>query len=193
MKKIDLRNFLYHGIVDWLNYDNGCIRDDLCLDKLDSILKHRFIYRPCDFKIYGIKHNDLSNPYTYYFTFLACHPESGFAKRFKKDIKDDNGFMVATSYSNLGLLFSPELLDELKICSEAFCDKEIVFEDNISLDKYGVGIYVNPLNINNASYQVIRDLIVKYDYKFNIFSIYDGLEIQALDEEKIRVRKLYIK
>ncbi|MCM1052527.1 MAG: hypothetical protein NC483_00930 [Ruminococcus sp.] len=43
MKKIDLRSYLYHGIVDWLNYDNGNTKESFCLNKLESILQSRFI------------------------------------------------------------------------------------------------------------------------------------------------------
>ncbi|MCM1052528.1 MAG: hypothetical protein NC483_00935 [Ruminococcus sp.] len=100
---------------------------------------------------------------------------------------------MATSYASFGLLFNSILLDELKISEESFCDKEIVLEDNVSLDEYGVGIYINPLGENENSYQVIRALIERYNYDFDIYSTFDGMAIQSLEEEKARVRSLHIK
>lgn len=193
MEILDIKNCLYHGIVDWLNHDKNISRESLCLDKLDSILETRFIIRPCDFKKFGIKHNDTANVYTHYFTFLACSSESTYASRFKKDIQDDNGYMVATSYSNFGILFDPRLLGELTISDTSFCDREIVLEDNISIDKYGIGIYINPLNVGEDCFQIIRTLIKKRNYAFNIVSIFDGVPIESLTEEKDRVKRLAFK
>lgn len=190
---VDIKNCLYHGIVDWLNYDKNISRENLCLDKLDSILEKRFIVRPCDFKTFDIKHNDIANPYTYYFTFLACSPESIYADRFKKDIKDDNGYMVATSYSRFGILFDPRLLDDLIISGVSFCNQEIVIEDNISIDKYGLGIYVNPLEISDNCLRIIKELIKKHEYNFDIVSVFDGTTIGSLSEEKDRTRRLLLK
>ena len=87
MKNLDIKNYLYHGIVDWKNYNNGKSRYNFCLDKFESILQCRYIYRPCNFKKYGITHCDCANLYTYYFTFVACHPSSIYASRFKKNNK----------------------------------------------------------------------------------------------------------
>lgn len=193
MEKLDIKNCLYHGIVDWLNYDKNISREDLCLNKLDSILENRFIIRPCDFKKFGIKHNDTANPYTYYFTFLACSSESVYASRFKKDIKDDNGYMVATSYSKFGILFDPRLLDELTISDISFCDKEIVIEDNISIDQYGIGIYINPLDMSENCLQIIKELIKKHKYNFDVVSVFDGTIIESFTEKKDRAKGLSLK
>lgn len=193
MKQLDMNNYLYHGIIDWVNYDKDYFQEDLCLDKLESILRHRFIYRPCDFQKLGISHNDTANPYTYYFTFLACSPKSIYASRFKKDIKDDNGYMVATLYSRFGILLNPKLLEELTISDVSFCDNEIVLEDNISLDKYGIAIYINPLSISDNCFEAIKRLIKKYNYEFDIVSVFDGTIIELFNEEKNGVKRLRLK
>lgn len=193
MGNIDIRNCLYHGIVDWENYDSKVFRESVCLDKLENILEKRFIVRPCDFRKFGISHRDTANPYTYYLTFLACSPESIYASRFKKDIQDDNGYLVATSYSNFGVLFDPRLLDELPISESSFCDREIVVEDNISLDTYGVGIYVNPFGVTEAGFENIKTMLKGNDYDFSVVSVYDGAVITSLDEEKERVQRLSLK
>lgn len=185
MKKIDVKFYLYHGIVDWQNYNNGKFRQNFCLAKFESILKCRYIYRPCDFKKYGITHGDCANPYTYYFTFVACHSDSIYASRFKKEIKDDNGYDVATNYAKFGFMLTPKLLDELAICNNTFCDKEIVIEDNISIDEYGVAIYINPLYINDNACAIIAGLLKKYNYSFNIINILDGSVIKSVNEEQI--------
>lgn len=190
MKNLDIKNYLYHGIVDWENYNNDKCRLDFCLDKLESILHSRYIYRPCDFQKYGITHNDCANLYTYYFTFAACHSDSIYASRFKKDIKDDNGYAVATDYAKFGILLDPKLLDELVVSDDAFCDKEIVIEDNISIDKYGVAIYINPLYINMEVCQMIAKLLQKYKYTFNIINILDGSVIKSIDKKQILVKTL---
>ena len=190
MQNLDMKNYLYHGIVDWLNYNNSKSRDSFCLDKLNSILKHRYIYRPCDFKKYGISHNDCANPYTYYFTFVGCHPDSLYADRFKKNIKDDNGYIVATRYSKFGVLLSERLLSELTINEDTFCDKEVLIEDNISIDEYGIGIYINPITIDENSYQTIGHLIKKYNYIFGIIDLFDGTIVQSLEEEKQKCKKI---
>ena len=190
MKKLDIRNYFYHGIVDWLNYNKQNSRDGFCLDKLDSILKCRYIYRPCDFKKNGITHGDWANLYTYYYTFVACHPESIYAARFKKDIEEDNGYKVATEYSKFGILLTPRLLDELTIDDDAFCDKEIPITENISIDQYGVGIYINPIRINEGVYQIIRNLIKKYNYDFNIINMFDGAVVKSFEEERTKTREL---
>lgn len=190
MKNLDIKNYLYHGIVDWLNYNNDKLRYDFCLDKLESVLYCRYIYRPCDFKKKDITHNDCANPYTYYFTFAACHSDSIYASKFKKEIKDDNGYAVATDYAKFGILLDPKLLDELAISDDIFCDKEIVIEDNISIDKYGVAIYINPLYINEEMCQMIEKLIKKYNYPFNIINIIDGSIVKSIDEEQITVKTL---
>lgn len=180
----------YNGIVDWENYNNGKFRQDFCLDKLESILQCRYIYRPCDFKKYGITHNDCANPYTYYFTFAVCHFDSIYASRFTKEIKDDNGYAVATDYAKFGILFEPKLLDELTINADTFCDKEIVIEDNLSIDKYGVAIYINPLYINEEICKMIAKLLKKYNYTFNIINILDGSIIKSIDKEQTNVKAL---
>lgn len=190
VKKLDIKKYLYHGIVDWENYNNGKWRQDFCLDKLESILQYRYIYRPCDFKKYSITHNDCANPYTYYFTFAACHSDSIYASRFKKDIKDDDGYAVATDYAKFGILLEPKLLDELTISDDTFCDKEIVIEDNISIDKYGVAIYINPLYIDVEMCQMIARLLKKYNYTFDIINILDGSAIKSTDREQIIVKRL---
>lgn len=190
MRNFDVKNYFYHGIVDWLNYGEERSRDDLCLDKLDSILKFRYIYRPCDFKKNGIIHNDTANIYTCHFTFVACHPESIYASRFRKDIKEDNGYMVATEYSKFGILLDPKLLEELSIYHKTFCDKEIVIIDNISIDKYGVAIYINPIKVSENSFQRIRNFIKKYNYDFNIINLFDGTIVESIDEEKEKIKKL---
>ena len=190
MQNLDIKNYFYHGIVDWLNYNKESSKDTFCLDKLDNILKCRYIYRPCDFKKNGVTHNDWANPYTYYYTFVACHPESIYASRFKKEIEEDNGYMVATEYSKFGILLTPRLLDELRIDDNAFCDKEILIADNISIDKYGVGIYINPIKMSEDSYQIISSLIKKYNYGFNIIDLFDGAIVESLEEEKAKIKKL---
>lgn len=190
MKNLDIKNYLYHGIVDWVNYNNDKLRYDFCLDKLESILQCRYIYRPCDFKRNGITHDDCANLYTYYFTFAACHSDSIYAARFKKEIKDDNGYAVATDYAKFGILLDPKLLDELTISDDSFCDKEIVIEDNISIDKYGIAIYINPLYINEGMCQTIAKHLKKYNYNFNIISIIDGSIVKSIDEEQITVKTL---
>ena len=190
VKNLDIKNYLYHGIVDWENYNNGNWRQDFCLDKLESILQCRYICRPCDFKKHSITHNDCANLYTYYFTFAACHSDSIYASRFKKDIKDDNGYVVATDYAKFGILLEPKLLDELAISDDTFCDKEIVIEDNISIDKYGVAVYINPLYINVEMCQMIAKLLKKYNYTFNIINILDGNIIKPIDGEQITVKTL---
>lgn len=190
MKNLDIKNYLYHGIVDWENYNTGKFRQDFCLKKLESILQCKYIYRPCDFKKYGITHNDCANPYTYYFTFAACHSDSIYASRFKKNIKDDNGYAVATDYAKFGILLEPKLLNELTISDDAFCDKEIVIEDNISIDKYGVAIYINPLYIDAEMCQIIVKLLKKYNYTFNIINILDSSTIKSTDGEQITVKTL---
>lgn len=184
MKNINIKNCLYHGIVDWENYNNDKFRQNFCLDKLESILQHRYIYRPCDFEKNSIAHNDCANLYTYYLTFVACHPESIYASRFKKKIEDDNGYTVATEYAKFGILIDPKLLDELPISDDTFCDKEIVIEDNISIDKYGVAIYINPLYINEEMCQTISKLLKKYNYTFNIINIPDGTIVKSITEEQ---------
>lgn len=193
MENLNIKDYLYHGMIDWLNYDNRKSRESFCLDKLDSILRHRYIYRPCDFKKYGITHNDTANPYTHYFTFVACHPESIYATRFKKNINEDNGYTVATAYSKFGILLSPKLLDELTISDDTFCDKEIVIEDNISIDQYGVGIYINPIEIQEKSFQTIKNLIERYGYEFDIFSLFDSAVVSSLNEEREKIKKLSLK
>ncbi len=193
MKNLYIKNYLYHGIIDWLNYDRNYSRVDLCLSKLDSILNHGFIYRPCNFQKLGISHNDTANPYTSYFTFLACSPESIYASRFKKDIKEDNGFLVATSYSNFGILLDPRLLDELSLFDTPYCDSEIVIEDDISVSDYGVAIYVNPLSISENCFQIIKYLIKKYNYEYTIVSVFDGAVIASLTEERHRIKELALK
>lgn len=190
MKNLDIKNYLYHGIVDWKNYNNGKLRQNFCLNKLESILQCRHIYRPCDFKKYGITHNDRANPYTYYFTFVACHPDSIYSPRFKKDIKDDNGYIVATDYAKFGILLDPKLLDELIINNDTFCDKEIVIQDNISIDKYGVAIYINPLYVNEEICQIITNLLKKYNYIFNIINIFDGSIIKSIDDKQTNIKTL---
>ena len=124
---------------------------------------------------------------------MACSPESIYASRFKKDIPDDNGYLVATSYSNFGVLFDPRLLDELPISKSSFCDREIVVEDNISLDAYGVGIYVNPFGVTEAGFETIKTMLKGNDYDFDVVSVYDGAVIASLDEEKERVQRLSLK
>lgn len=193
MLQKNINNYLYHGIVDWLNLNNPTMQNKLCLEKLASILGTRYIYRPCDFAKYEIKHNDTANPYTKYFTFLACSPNSPFATRFKKDFLDDNGYLVATTYAQYGLLFDSKILDELPIYKNSFCDKEILIEDNISLDKYGVGMYANCTNLDNETFLKIKNLITKYNYDYNIYSIFDGTLITTLNEEKVRIQKLSLK
>ncbi len=185
MKNLDVKYYLYHGIVDWQNYNNGKFRQNFCLAKLESVLKCRYIYRPCDFKKYGITHNDCANPYTYYFTFVACNSDSIYASRFKKNIKDDNGYDVATYYAKFGILLAPKLLAELVISDDTFCDREIVIEDNISIDEYGVAIYINPLYINAEVCAIIAELLKKYNYTFNIINILDGSVIKSINEEQI--------
>ncbi len=181
MRNIDLKNYLFHGIVDWLYYNENTSRDSFCLEKLDSILKCRFIYRPCEFKKYGITHNDQANHYTYYFTFVACHPDSIYSVKYKKEISYDNGYTVATNYSKFGILFDPKLLDELTIIDDAFTDKEIMFDDDISLDAYAVGIYINPTVISKYLYEEIVNLVKKYIYNFVIVSILDGSIIETIN------------
>ncbi len=190
MHNLDMKNYLYHGIVDWLYCNSHKSRDSFCLEKFDSILKHGFIYRPCDFKNNNISHTDFANMYTYYFTFVGCHPDSIYAKKFTKNIKDDNGYTVATKYSKFGFLLNPKLLKELTIAEEAFCDKEILISDNISIRKYGIGIYINPIELNEYSYQVITKLIKKYNYDFDIINQYDGTIINSLQKEKEKCKKL---
>ena len=190
MKNLDVKTYLYHGIVDWENYNNGKLRQDFCLNKLEGILQFRYIDRPCDLKRYGITHNDCANHYTYYFTFAACHSDSIYASRFKKDIKDDNGYTVATDCAKFGILLEPKLLDELTISDDAFCDKEIVIEDNISIDKYGVAIYINPLYINEEVCQIIAKLLKKYNYTFNIINILDGSIVKSTYDEHTTVKTL---
>lgn len=190
MKNLDIKNYLYHGIVDWENYNNGKMRYNFCLAKLESILRYRYIYRPCDFKKHGINHDDCANLYTYYFTFAACHSDSIYSQRFKKEIQDDNGYVVATNYAKFGILLDPKLLDELIIKADTFCDKEIIIEDNISIDKYGVAIYINPLYINEEMLQMIANLLKKYNYTFNIVSIIDGSIVKSIDDKRIMVKKL---
>ena len=157
-EKLEIKNYLYHGIIDWLNYDKDNKRNSFCLEKLESILKTRYLCRPCDFKKFGIKHNDTANPYTYFFTFLSCLPDSQFALTFKKDISQDNGYLVSTSYASFGIIFDASLLNNLKISDIAFCDKEIVIEDNIPLDEYAVGIYINPSKVDKATILAIRNI-----------------------------------
>ena len=193
MKNIDIKDYLYHGIIDWLNYDNGKARENLCLEKLESILKSRYIYRPLEFKKNGITHTNTANHYTHFFTFVACHPKSVFAEKFKKNLDEDNGYTVATAYSKYGLLLSPKLLDELTISDVVFCDKEIVLEDNISLDKYGVGIYINPMEIQDESFGIIKQLIEKYGYDYDIISIFDSAIVESLEEEREKINKLSLK
>lgn len=172
------------------NYDNGKARENFCLNKMESILKSRFIYRPCDFKINGISHDDCASLYTHYYTFVACHPESIYAARFKKDIKEDDGFTVATKYSKFGILLDSRLLDELTIDEDTFCDKEVLIADNISIDEYGTGIYINPMTISDESYQALRSLIRKYGYSIDVIDVFDGAVVQALDEEQEKVKRL---
>lgn len=193
MGNLVMKDYLYHGIVDWVFYDQNVSREKKCLDKLNSILEKRFIIRPCDFSSFGITHNDTANPYTFYFTFLACSSESVYASRFKKEIQDDNGYAVATSYSKFGLLFKPDLLDELTVSDFSFCDREIVIEDNISVDKYGVGIYINPFGVSEECFQVIKELIKKHHYGFPIVSVFDGVEIESLSEEQDRAKRMSLK
>lgn len=50
MEQLDLKNYLYHGIIDWLNYDKNFENEEMCLYKLESILKTRHIYMPIEFK-----------------------------------------------------------------------------------------------------------------------------------------------
>lgn len=188
MEYLNIKDYLYHGIVDWKFYDKNIFREKLCLDKLNSILEKRFLIRPCDFKLFGITHNDTANPYTFYFTFLACSSESIYASRFKKEIKDDNGYTVATSYSRFGILFKPELLNELTVSDISFCDREIVIEDNISIDKYGIGIYINLFGITEECFQTIKSLIKKYNYGFRIVSVFDGIGIESLSKERERAK-----
>lgn len=188
MENLNIKDYLYHGIIDWVNYDNGKSRENLCLDKLESVLKCRYIYRPCDFKKYGITHRNTANLYTHFFTFVSCHPESIYASRFKKDIKEDNGYMVSTEYSSLGILLNPKLLSELKISDFTFCDKEIVIEENISLDEYAIGIYINPTKINDTTFDTIKRLIQNYGYEFNIYNIFDGSIIWQFNDEKEKVK-----
>ena len=190
MKNLDIKNYLYHGIVYWKNYSNGKFRQDFCLDKLESILQCRYIYRPCDFKKNGITHNDCANLYTYYYTFAACHSDSIYARKFKKEIQDDNGYDVATDYAKFGILLDPKLLDELTISDDAFCDKEIIIEDNISIDKYGIAIYINPLYISVEMLQMIDNILKKYNYTFNIINIFDGSIIKIIDREQKTIRTL---
>ena len=190
MEKLDITNYLYHGIVDWENYNNGKIRDDFCLDKLESILKSRYIYRPCEFKKHGINHDDYANLYTFYFTFVACHYNSIYASKYKKDIKDDNGYLVATDYAKFGILFDIKLLNDLTICEYTFCDKEIVLEDDIPLDKYGVAIYINPIYVEEEIIKKISILLKKYDYNFNIVNVLDGSVIKLFNDEKIYSKTL---
>ena len=103
----------------------------------------------------------------------------------KKNIKDDNGYDVATYYAKFGILLAPKLLDELTISDDTFCDKEIVIEDNISIDEYGVAIYINPLYINAEVCAIIAELLKKYNYTFNIISVLDGSVIKSINEEQI--------
>lgn len=193
MKKFNLKEYLYHGIVDWNNYNRDTFRLKFCLAKLESILRCRYICRPCDFNKFKILHRDCANLYTFYFTFAACHPESIYASRFRKEIKDDNGYVVATEYAKLGILLDSELLHELSINNDSFCDKEILIEDNISIDKYGLAIYINPIYINAEMYFHIMDLLKKYNYNFKIVNIIDGSIIddmgKKIDEAKKLVKK----
>lgn len=187
MEKIDLKNYLFHGIVDWVTYDTEIATTHVCMDKLESILRSRYLYRPYDFKKNGITHNDVANPYTYFFTFVACHPDSVYATRFKKDQREDNGYAVATDYSSFGLLLDPKLLEELPVCEDvSFCDKEILIEGNISLDKYGLGIYINPNLVSKELLEIIIELLKKYQYTFPIINILDGSIIVG-DGEKAKV------
>ena len=108
----------------------------------------------------------------------------------KKTIKDDNGYVVSTNYAKFGILLYPKILDELTISDVTFCDKEIVIEDNISLDKYGVAIYINPLYINEEMCQMIAKLLKKHSYTFNIINILDGNIIKSIDEEQMTIKTL---
>lgn len=171
MEKLNLKNCLYHGIVDWNNYTCKFSNDDFCLSKLSSILKTRYILRPCDFRKNGITHGDVANVYTHYFTFVACHPDSEYAVRFKKDIEEDNGYMVATEYANFGILLSPKIINELPIWNEPFCDKEIPVDANISLDQFGLGIYINSSYYTTKLYEQIKTLLNKYNYDFDVIRL----------------------
>lgn len=190
MQSIDIKNYLYHGIVDWLNYDNDSIRDNFCLEKLEGILKARHIYRPCDFKKNGITHDDYANVYTYYLTFVACHPDSLYAKVFKKDNKEDNGYLVATSYSKFGIVISPKILEELTIFEDTFCDCEIVIDGNISLDDYGSALYVDSSSIKEDTIDKLNNLLVKYGYEWDIVDIFDGRIINKnKSSDKVKINK----
>lgn len=193
MFNLDIKNYLYHGIVDWLNYDKNFFDENLCLEKLNSILEKRFIIMPRDFEKFGVKHNDTANPYTYHFTFLACSPKSVYASRLKKEMGEDNGYMVATVYSKFGILLNPTLLNELIISDISFCGNEILIEDNISLDKYGIGIYINALSVSESCFQIINESIKNNGYNFSIVSVFDGKIIESIIEEKNRVKRLELK
>lgn len=82
-------------------------------------------------------------------------------------------------------MLAPKLLNELTISDDTFCDKEIVIEDNISIDEYGVAIYINPLYINAEVCTIIAELLKKYNYTFNIINILDGSVIKSINEEQI--------
>ena len=197
MEKIDLKTHLYHGIVDWRFYAMKLDRREFCLDKLESILKSRYISRPCDFEEFGVNHNDYfgakSSDYTnndnQYYTYVAFHPDSIFASRFHN--REKSCYLIATEDSRFGIILSPRLIDELPIEEESFDDSEVVIADNISLDQYGVGIYINPIFANEDDFQRIKAMINQNQYPFPIINIQNGEVVESIEKGKIKSLSSY--
>jgi hypothetical protein len=141
---------------------------------------------PNDFEKHGIKHTDCANGFTRPFTFVACHPDSKFSKIYGLKKCRESGYLFATFYSDFGFLFSPKLLEELEIVEVAFCSNEILLMDNISLDKYCIGVFINPEKVSETTYNSIYSLLKEYGYDFNIFNVFDGTIIESYEKEKVK-------
>ncbi len=187
MEIIEMKNYLFHGIIDWDHYDDVQV-EAICFDKFLSILEHGYIYRPMKLREMGITKFNYANVFTAHFTFLACHPESEFANFFKKDFNDDNGYLMATSTAYFGFLIDPLVLKELPVYSNAFTDKEIMILDDIDIKKYVKGIYINADKISIRCFDLLLCYQRKYHYHFKFYDL-NGEEItdyRSLDYRKKR-------
>jgi len=164
VKKIDIVNGLYHGIM---SEELGGQDGDYRYAKLQSILRTGYLYSVNKMQEYDIRvgypHHRGINPDNY--ICLGCNPNSAIAHNYanlsyrKGDL---NGYTM--SQLSFGFVLDKSLLDELETKPGNF-DYEIFVKDEIRIDKYALGII-------NAGGTILKDA-----YVYNEFIKYRAGEI----------------
>lgn len=129
MTNIDIKNVLYHGIIYGTKSEKW--------DKFENILRTRYI---SSLASRYVLYKESQNVYDHY-VCLGSHPDGNYAHKANDFYFEfDDGW--ALSQSDFGFLIDPKIINEQECMLEGMSiDNEILVKDNISLEKYALGIY----------------------------------------------------